>query len=210
MQVPNKPIAQPSATAYRVVHGWTLLALIAALTASLGSLYLSVQVPVNVGGREMVIGMNRKACPLCFYQRTFAFSTLGVLLVGLLTKARRTGAVGVLALPLAVGGLGVAGFHVYLELNGVLECPKGIADIGSAPQQSLAAFGVLTLFLLIDSLRNRAGGAFGLPSILFCLILGAAFAYGCVISAPPLPPAPAKEYDPEKQPFDTCRPPYHQ
>jgi hypothetical protein len=186
---------------------WTSLALIAALVTVLGTLALSLNLnvpPVKIGDREVSLTKNLKACPLCYYQRTFAFATLGVLLIGLATKARRTGAVGVMALPLAVGGVAVAGFHVWLEHDGKLECPKGIADIGSAPQQSAVALGILTLLLLIDSFRNTSGGAYGFPTILSALILGGAFAVGCIYTVPPMA-APLKEA--YEKPPDGCRPP---
>jgi hypothetical protein len=207
--------AAPHPAAHNTTTFWTCLALLAALVASLGSLALSLpdepklDVPtVNIQGRDVALGKHLKACALCFYQRTFAFSAFGVLLIGLLTGARRTGAVGVIALPLAIAGLGVAGFHVWLERNGTLECPLGLADIGTSPQQSAVALGVLTLFLLFDVIRNSAGGNFGFGSILLALILGGAFAYGCIVSAPPLPPERTSPYDPEKEPLDTCRRPY--
>jgi len=192
---------------------WTFLALIAALVASLGSLALSLpselDLPtVTISGQQVALGKHLKACPFCLYQRTFALAAFGVLLMGLLTGARRTGSVGVIALPLAIAGLAIAGFHVLLEHNGTLECPKGLADIGTATQQSAAALGVLTLILLFDVIRNSAGGNFGFGSILMALILGGAFAYGCIVSAPPLPKAPTSPYDPETQPLDMCRPPY--
>lgn len=220
MQPTYRPVPErvvPPPTAPNTSIFWTFLALIAALVASLGTLALSVpdnlpagvEVPtVNIQGRDVALGKHLKACPLCFYQRTFAFSSFCVLLIGLLTGARRTGAIGVIALPLAIAGLGVAGFHVWLEREGKLECPLGLADIGTAPQQSAAALGVLTLFLLFDLIRNSGGGSFGFGSILMALILGGAFAYGCIISAPPLPKAPTSPYDPETQPLEMCRPPY--
>ena len=65
----------------------TWLACLIALEASVGSVYLSV-------------GMGLNACPLCFYQRTFAFAAFGVLLVGLLIGAQRSG-LSLLALPLS-------------------------------------------------------------------------------------------------------------
>ena len=101
--------------------------------------------------------------------------------------------------------LGVAGFHVYLELPQihVLECPKGLQEIGTAPQQSLVALSVLTLLLLIDALRNRSGGWFGFGTIFMALILGGAFAYGCTISTPPMVTPPREAYD---KPPDGCRP----
>src|SRR5262249_33921021 len=81
----------------------TWLACLVALAASAGSVYLSM-------------GMGLKACPLCFYQRTLVMGVFGVLLVGLVTGAPRSGLC-LLALPLAAAALGVAGYHVYLELT---------------------------------------------------------------------------------------------
>ncbi len=195
------PVAAPPGG---VTLAWTWLALLAALVACLGSLALSLDLPVKVGDQEINLGRNLKACPLCFYQRTFAFGAFGVLFIGLLTRARRTGAVGVMALPLAIGGVAVAGFHVWLEQAGKLECPKGLQEIGSAPQQSLAALGILTLLLLLDSFSNIRGGSFGVPTILLAIILGGAFAYGCKISTPPMKAPPAEEYN---KPPDGCRVP---
>src|SRR5262245_2466312 len=103
---------------------WTWAALVVSAAALAGSLFLS-------------LGMSLKACPLCFYQRTFAMSLVGVLGIGLLTGAGRGARLALLALPLAAAGLGVALFHVSLEVAGTLECPLGILGIGTAPQQSL-------------------------------------------------------------------------
>jgi disulfide bond formation protein DsbB len=143
---------------------WAWLAALVSLAAVAGSLYLS-------------IGMGLKACPLCLYERTFALGAAGVLWVGLLARAGR---VGVLALPLAGGGLAVAGLHVYLEGTGVMECPHGLGGIGSAPQQSLAAFGLLTLLLFADGFR---AGLNALAPVAV-LVLGALLGYGAIASAP--------------------------
>src|SRR5437762_5605329 len=97
---------------------WTWLAALVALVALAGSLYLS-------------IGMGLKACPLCFYQRTFVMGVVAVLCLGLLLPGVRTSVLNVLALPLAVGGLAIAGWHTYLEAGGFLECPDGVFAIGS-------------------------------------------------------------------------------
>jgi disulfide bond formation protein DsbB len=186
--------------------GWTVLALFAALVASLGSAALSLKLPpVTIGEQQVSLTRDLKACALCFYQRAFAFGTLGVLFIGLLTRARRTGVVGVMALPLAVAGVGVAGFHVYLEYTGVLECPKGLQEIGTAPQQSLAALGILTLLLLADSIRNTAGESYGVPTVLLALILGGGMAFACV-TPPMVPPMPTPSKEAYENPPDGCRP----
>ena len=166
----------------------TVAALVAALVSVAGSLYLS-------------LGMGLIACPLCFYQRTFAFAVLGVLILGVFTRARESGYVNLMAfLPAVAGGL-VAAFHTYLEATGKLVCPKGIAGFGSAPQQSLAAY-VLILACLVPGLAidmRRKG--MSVAPVGWSLLLGGAFAYGCLVSAPAASMPPA-----EKRPF-MCHPP---
>jgi disulfide bond formation protein DsbB len=165
---------------------WPWTALLVALAAVAGSLYLS-------------IGLRLQACPLCFYQRTFAMAVVGVLLIGLLSRAEGS-LVSLLALPSAVGGAGVAAFHVYLEQTGKLECPHGLFDLGTAPTQSLATFVLLLLPLAADAFRSRPVCGLG------AVLLGALLAYGALSgNPPPTRPAPA-EYD--HAPI-TCRPPQH-
>lgn len=177
---------------------WTWLALLAATVTVAGSLYLS-------------LGMGLEACALCFYQRAFAMAVLAVLAVGLFGTDRRGPSLSLLALPLAVGGLGVAGFHVSLENKGILECPKGIFDLGSAPRQSLAAFIPLAALLLIDvgaaCFRPGGAGESSLSSlaVLGSCILGGLLALGCIKSAPP-PKIPKAPYADE--PIEGCRTPY--
>jgi disulfide bond formation protein DsbB len=168
---------------------WTYAAFAAALVTALGSLYLSYVM-------ELV------ACPLCFYQRTFALGALGVLAMGLLTGAGRSAPLAALALPLAAGGLSIAVFHARLEMMGRMECPGGVLDLGSAPQQSLAAFTLLTALLVIDLLS--AGGAARLAALVGGLALGVLFAAGCIAtSSPPCPVKPEEYASPPKG----CRPP---
>jgi disulfide bond formation protein DsbB len=143
-----------------VLH-WNLLALAVALTAVGGSLWLS-------------LGMGLRACPLCFYQRAFMMGAAAALLMALLTETRSSASVSLLALPMAAAGLGVAGYHVYLELAGKLECPAGLCGVGTAPQQSLAAFGLLFLLLVFAGHRR--------PAMVIALVLGAFMAVGCVVS----------------------------
>jgi disulfide bond formation protein DsbB len=158
------------------------------------------------GSLWLSIGMGLKACPLCFYQRTFVMGVVAVLAIGLLTGRQHWNVLNVLALPLAVGGFGVAAFHVSLELSGKLECPAGVQGIGTAPQQSLAAFAVLLLLVGAGVVRSWSS----MPSVriasLAGIALGGLLTWGAVASAPPLPPAPKKPYE---TPMDMCRPPYH-
>jgi disulfide bond formation protein DsbB len=166
----------------------TLAALVAALVSVAGSLYLS-------------LGMRLIACPLCFYQRTFAFAVLGILVLGVFTRARETAYVNLMALlPTVAGGL-IAAFHTYLEAAGRLICPKGIAELGSTAQQSLASF-ILILTCLLPGLAIdiRRKGLSAAP-VGWSLLLGGVFAYGCIVSspAPTMPP-------PDKRPL-MCHPP---
>ncbi len=185
---PRAPLPEHGAAA----SGWAWAALAVAVAGVTGSLALS-------------LGLGLKACPLCFYQRTFAMSLVAVLGMGLFAGAARPGRVGLLALPLAVAGLGVALFHVYLEMAGKLECPQGLLGVGTAPQQSLAAFLALFALLLVDVLRapRVAGAAWAAPA--GALVLGALLAVGSVVANPPPPAPPTKPYD--KAP-EVCRPPY--
>jgi len=178
----------PSSAAGSEPSFWLWSATLVALAALAGSLYLSM-------------GMGLKACPLCLYQRTFVMGVVAVLVVGLFVREIRPGVLSLLALPLAAGGLVIAGFHSYLEWIGVLECPAGILEIASAPQQSLAALGLLTLLLIIDQLaQGRVAGVVG------AIVLGGLLAFSAVRSAPPSP-EPTEPYRvPVHQ--DGCRKPY--
>ncbi|OAI39178.1 hypothetical protein AYO40_05950 [Planctomycetaceae bacterium SCGC AG-212-D15] len=166
--------------------GWLWLNLIVALIAVAGSLYLT-------------LGMGLQACPLCLYQRTFVISVAGVLGVGMLARVRPSGALTLLALPLAAGGAGVGAFHVYLQHVGKLECPFGIFGWGTAPEQALAIQALLLLALLADVVGKRA-----ILPMLGCVALGAAFALACIRTAPPAK-QPTAAYAEE---LKGCRPPY--
>jgi disulfide bond formation protein DsbB len=150
--------------------------------------------------------MSLKACPLCFYQRTFVMGVVAVLGIGALTGRRHSGVLNVLALPLAVAGVGVAAFHVYLELTGKLECPTGVMGTGTAPQQSLAALTVVLVLVLVGVAGSARLGETRVSVATAASLLGILLAWGAVASAPPLPPAPTKAYT---TPLDTCRPPFH-
>jgi Disulfide bond formation protein DsbB len=169
-----------------------LPSLIIALVTLAGSIWLSV-------------GMGLKACPLCFYQRTFVMGVVGVLAVGLLTGPRHHAVLNILALPMAVGGVGVALFHVYLELTGKLECPAGMLGIGTAPQQSLAALTVLLGVIVVGVVRGRDAEDRTMPALAAAILIGLLLSWASVASAPPMPPVPKKAYE---TPLDVCRPPF--
>jgi hypothetical protein len=183
--------ATPTPLSEAAPSGWKWAALVVALVGLAGSLFLSW-------------GMSLKACPLCFYQRTFMMSVVAVLGVGLLIRAGSRW-LSLLLLPLAVAGLGVALFHVYLEITGKLECPGGLFGWGTPPKQSLAVFLVLCAVLVVDVLRDmrvRAGQWSGLAG---AIILGSLLAGASCTSNPPMPPPPPEPY---AKPPDMCRPPY--
>ena len=169
---------------------WEVLALVVSISALTGSLYLS-------------IGLNLKACPLCIYERTFMMGLVGVLLVGVArSRDAKPGYAILLGLPLAVAGLCVAGFHVYLELNEVLECPTGLFGLGSAPQQSMGAFLVVTALAGIAASRSLIGTERSI-AVIGSVILGIVFAGTAIKSAPPLPKPPSEPYT---TPLEGCRP----
>jgi len=166
----------------------TMAGLVAALVSVAGSLYLT-------------LGLHLIACPLCFYQRTFAFAVLGVLILGVFTRARETAYVNLMAfLPAVSGGL-VAAFHTYIEATGGLVCPKGVAGIGSTAQQSLASFVLILACLLPGLVIDIRRKGLSVAPVGWSLLLGGAFAYGCMMSspAPTMPP-------PDKRPL-MCHPP---
>jgi hypothetical protein len=165
---------------------------------------LAVALVGLAGSLSLSLLLGLKACPLCFYQRTFVMGVVGVLGVGLLTGAGRGARLGLLALPLATAGLGVALFHVFLEGKGALECPAGILGPGSAPQQSLAVYAILFILILADAVKNPAPTEGGV-ALASGLIVGALLALASCTSNPPMPPAPSAPYS---GPPEICRPPY--
>ncbi len=177
-------------------NSFTWASFFAALLALTGSLLLTWQ-------------LNLKACPLCLYQRTFVMGVVGLMAVGLCVGGLRPGLLSLLALPLACGGLAVAGFHMYLVLTGVLECPQGLFGLGLAPLQSLVILALLTVLLFTDIIRSGSAGGFSWLAILTPAILGVLLGFAAVKSAPPPPPVPLGGYtiDLEK---DGCRPVFRQ
>jgi disulfide bond formation protein DsbB len=172
------------------------ISLVLSIIAVAGSLWLS-------------LGMQLKACPLCFYQRSFAMSVMAVLLIGLWAGVRPSTTLGLLALPLATMGFCVACFHVYLEVSGKLECPKGIFGLGTAPTQSAFILGLLFISVLASVFQRNSDSKANHVSVfvkaIAGIVLGAGLAYSAWKSVPPPAPAPTKPYD---QPPEICRPPF--
>ena len=168
-------------------RGIVLLSLVIALVGTAASIWLS-------------LGLGLKACPLCFYQRSFVIAAAGALLFGLGAKSgSERGLALAIATFLTVAGMGVAGFHVSLEMRKILECPKGLFDVGTAPPQGLALF-----VLLFGALAAGSRGIY-LKRFVLAVVLGAAAAFGCIASAPPIAAAPKAPYP---DPIVICRPPY--
>lgn len=168
-------------------RGIVVLSLLIALVGAAASLWLS-------------LGMGLKACPLCFYQRSFVIAAAGALLFGLGAKSgSERGLALAIATFSAVAGLGVAAFHVSLEMRNILECPKGFFGFGTVPPQSLALF-----VILFGALAAGSRGIY-LKRFLLAVVLGAVAAFGCIASAPPIAAAPKAPYT---DPILICRPPY--
>jgi hypothetical protein len=164
-------------------------ALAGAIFASIGSLYLS-----------LVMGL--KACPLCFYQRTFAYALAAVLGVGVVNLSEPASIL-LFAFPLIVGGFGVALFHSFMVWSKTLECPAGVANFRSAPEQSLIVFSLI-LVCFIEGFREQWTSPSLSPlGIVSGLMLGAISVYGS-ICANPMPPKPTAPY-PADQRLETCR-----
>ena len=127
-----------------------------------------------------------------------------VLVMGTVTGGRQA-ALLTLVLPMIVGGLGVAGFHVYLEIVGKLECPKGVLGLGTAPQQSLASFVAMSAAATCGLIQSRPHSLASIVALLAAIVIGVLMAVGSIASAPPLPSVPVNAHD---GPFETCRRPF--
>jgi len=131
---------------------------------------------------------------------------VAVLAVGL--SMGMEGKLNLLGLPLALGGLGVAAFHVHLVTTGKLECPAGIGGIGTAPHQALAAF-VLVLLPILYGLFVESTGECLKPlplPLLVAVAVGGAAVFGSISANPPAMKATSPLQDGEK--LETCRVPF--
>jgi hypothetical protein len=190
----SPPPSPPAETPQTYSNYWNGVTLLVALVGVAGSLWLS-----------MAMEPKLKACPLCFYQRSFIMAVAAVLGVGLLARVERPGLLSLLCLPLVAAGLSVALFHVNLERTGALECPSGLFDWGTTPPQSLCVYVVLGILVVVDLVGSGALKPNPLPAGAG-IVVGALLALGCATSNPPFPKV-EKPY-PEDQRIDTCRPVY--
>jgi disulfide bond formation protein DsbB len=137
---------------------WTRLALFVSVVGVVGSLYLS-------------LGMELKACSLCFYQRAFIMSVAAILALGLYMPGIPAAVLTPLALAPAAAGGWIAVVHVYLDATGVLECPIGVTGFLVAPQESLVVYLLLMIFLLIDLFHQNRYVMRGIGAILIGYVL---------------------------------------
>jgi len=182
----SAPAARPDAKIL-----WTRCALFIAVVGVLGSLHLS-------------LGMELKACPLCYYQRAFIMSVAAILTFGMFLPGVPTAAQTVFALAPAFAGGAVAALHTYLAVSGDLECPIGITGSLVAPAESLIVYGLLMLCLLGDLFHQRKYVLQGLGAML----LGFVFYTTCTRAVPKMEP-PTVPYDSTKA-LDTCRKAYRE
>ncbi|GIW80707.1 MAG: hypothetical protein KatS3mg105_2514 [Gemmatales bacterium] len=140
-------------------HLLTRLACLLAVLGSAGSVWLT-----------KYLGLI--PCPLCYIQRTFILAAAGILLLGLLVEMQPPAVISLLTLVPAVAGMIVAAFHVYKEAVGDLVCPNGLFGVGTAPQQSLAVFFLLSLLLLLDGLGRSPKSSRLTASVAVAAVLG--------------------------------------
>ncbi len=177
-------------------------------------LFWSSAIPLAVVGTAgsvfLSMGLGLKACPLCFYQRSFVMAVLAVLALGRYLEPSRPGLICLLSVPLAWAGFGVASFHFELVATKVLECPPGLFGLfGTAPAQSLVLFSFLASDVSMAAwCGRRESERQGASTLIAATLLGIVLAIACVKSSPPLPKVPAAAYDPVKDPLDTCRRPF--
>jgi len=181
----NAPIPPPQSNSQPVAGLLIWPALLAALVTGFGSLWLT-------------LGMDLRACPLCLYQRACVFCVIAILTVGVLARERHPKLLALVSLGPAAAAVAVCAYQNYLEQIGKLECPAGIANIGTAPQQALAAEAIVLVILLLASVSRAMTTG-------LALLLGLALGGLMIKTAPPPPDAPTKPYS---GPFTTCRPPY--
>jgi len=174
----SESIATPNSSTSRDARAvLNVSALVMSAAAAGGSVYLS-------------LGLGLKACPLCYYQRSFAMAALLVFTMLLWWNGVRSSGACLIVLPLAASGLGVAAFHVYLVQTGKLECPPGLFGWGDGPLQSLTVFVVLTCVCIAGVLSTgRAEVGSRSTKAVAAMLIGVGVSWICIASTPPLPPS---------------------
>lgn len=127
-------------------------ALVVAIVATFGSLYFS-----NIAGFP--------PCILCWYQRIAMYPIVAILTVGLIIRDARSY---LYALPLALGGLGIAVYHnlLYYKLlpESIEPCMMGVScttkyiewfGFVTIPFLALAAFVLITGLLATYAVKSR-------------------------------------------------------
>jgi disulfide bond formation protein DsbB len=120
---------------------------------------------------SLVLGL--WACPLCFYQRAFACMAFASLALSLRARSSESALLGLrIAGTAAIAGGGVAVGQIAEALTAGWECPPGLGGLGTAPQQSLAFFLVLTAWIAWLVVRS-ARWAWILPAVLGGVLIAA-------------------------------------
>ncbi len=159
---------------------YVLLGLMGAAAAAGYSLYLS-------------LGLGLTPCPGCVFMRAVAIALTGLLAVGALALRDRPGQVCLVALPLTLVGLGVAGYQVWHELTiwprhragWHLECAAGLGGIGTVPQQTFMIFGVTTWLLAAGVVRELRRGKQEPATFVVSVLLGIVGTVAAVGADPP-------------------------
>lgn len=172
---------------------WMRCALFTAVIGVIGSLHLSLNMDPPL-----------KACPLCYYQRSFIMAVTAILAVGMFMPAVPTGALTALALAPAFAGAYVAGQHTWMVVSGEMECPTGITGKLTAPTESVIVYILLMAFLLGDLYHRRTYVMHGAGA----LLLGYLFATTSWHATPTMPPR-TTPYG-KNEILDMCRKPFQE
>lgn len=149
-------------------------ALVSAIASTAGSIYLS-------------LGLGLIACPICYYQRTFAIAVLMILAIGVLSPLRATHHLNVLALAPTVGGMAIAMIHTWLDAVGQQICPQGLFGLGTSAQQSLTSYVMIIVPLIVGIRDDIRAEAITRSSTVVAILLGGSMAVLCVIASPEVP-----------------------
>jgi disulfide bond formation protein DsbB len=106
-------------------------------------------------------------CRLCWFQRIAMYPLVVVLLIAAIRRDARGGAL--YALPFPIVGMGIAGYHIYIENNPEAETPgckagvpcsfKWIEELGfvTMPTLAITAFAAILVLLLFTISRTGRG-----------------------------------------------------